>query len=88
MYPLLNKLMHLLLNIPTNISYIRYTHISFMEYANVSSKLTPVLYSHAHKLFGHSRVFILTIMIYEKRIIFSNDCISKRLKDRKITFFS
>ena len=45
-------------------------------------------YSHAHKLFGHSRVFILTIMIYVKRIIFSNDCISKRLKDRKLKPFS
>ena len=45
-------------------------------------------YSHAHKFFGHSRVFILTIMIYVKRIIFSNDCISKRLKDRKFKLFS
>ena len=41
-------------------------------------------YSRAHKLFGHSRVFILMIMIYVKRIIFSNDCISNRLKDRKL----
>ena len=46
------------------------------------------VYSRAHKLFGHSRVFILTIMIYVKRIIFSNDCISKRLKDRKLKLFS
>ena len=46
------------------------------------------MYSRAHKLFGHSRVFILTIMIYVKRIIFSNDCISKRLKDRKLKLFS
>ena len=45
-------------------------------------------YSRAHKLFGHSRVFILTIMIYVKRIIFSNDCISKRLKDRKLKLCS
>ena len=46
------------------------------------------LYSRPHKLFGHSLVFILTIMIYVKRIIFSNDCISKRLKDRKLKIFS
>ena len=46
------------------------------------------IYSRAHKLFGHSRVCILTIMIYVKRIIFSNDCISKRLKDRKLKLFS
>ena len=46
------------------------------------------LYSRPHKLFGHSRVFILTIMICVKRIIFSNDCISKRLKDRKLKLFS
>ena len=45
------------------------------------------MYSRAHKLFVHSRVSILTIMIYVKRIIFSNDCISKRLKDRKLNFF-
>ena len=44
-------------------------------------------YSRAHKLFGHSRVFILSIMIYVKWIIFSNDCISKRLKDRKLKLF-
>ena len=44
-------------------------------------------YSRAQKLFGHSRVSILTIMIYVKRIIFSNDCISKRVKDRKLNFF-
>ena len=47
-----------------------------------------VMYSRAHKLFGHSRVFILTILICVKRIIFSNDCISKRLKDRKLKHFS
>ena len=47
-----------------------------------------IIYSRALKLFGHSRVFILTIMIYVKRIIFSNDCISKRLKDRKLKLFS
>ena len=47
-----------------------------------------IQYSRAHKLFGHSRVFILTIMICVKRIIFSNDCISKRLKDRKLKLFS
>ena len=47
-----------------------------------------IQYSRAHKLFGHSRVFILTIMIYVKRIIFSNDCISKRLKDRKLKLVS
>ena len=46
------------------------------------------IYSRTHKLFGYSRVFILTIMIYVKRIIFSNDCISKRLKDRKLKLFS
>ena len=46
------------------------------------------IYSRAHKLFGHSRAFILKIMIYVKRIIFSNDCISKRLKDRKLKLFS
>ena len=46
------------------------------------------VYSRAHKLFGHSRVFILTIMIYLKRIVFSNDCISKRLKDRRLKLFS
>ena len=46
------------------------------------------LYSRAHKLFAHSRVFILTIMIYIRRIIFSNDCISKTLKDRKLKLFS
>ena len=45
------------------------------------------IYSRPHKLFGHSRVFILTIIIYVKRIIFSNDCISKRLKDRKLKLF-
>ena len=32
--------------------------------------------------------FILTIMIYVKQIIFSNDCISKRLKDRTLKLFS
>ena len=46
------------------------------------------IYSRAHKLFGHSRIFIFTIMIYVKQIIFSNDCISKRLKDRKLKLFS
>ena len=46
------------------------------------------MYSGAHKLFGHSRVFILTIMICVKRSIFSNDCISKRLKDRRLKLFS
>ena len=46
------------------------------------------MYKCAHKLFGHSRVFILTIMICVKRIIFSNDCISKRLKDRKLKLLS
>ena len=45
-------------------------------------------YSRPQKLFGYSRVFILTIMICVKRIIFSNDCISKRLKDRKLKLFS
>ena len=45
------------------------------------------MYSGAHKLFGQLRVFILTIMIYLKRIIFSNDCISKKLKDRKLKLF-
>ena len=46
------------------------------------------MYSRAHKLFGHSHVFILTIMVYVKRITFSSDCISKRLKDRKLKLFS
>ena len=46
------------------------------------------VYSRPHKLFGHSRVFIVTIMTYVKRIIFSNDCSSKRLKDRKLKLFS
>ena len=46
------------------------------------------LYSRAHKLFGHLRIFILTIMIYVKQIIFSKGCISKRLKDRKLKLFS
>ena len=46
------------------------------------------IYSRTHKLFGYSRAFILTIMICVKRIIFSNDCISKRLKDRKLKLFS
>ena len=50
--------------------------------------ITIYVYSRAHKLFGHSRVFILTIMIYVKRIIFSNNRISKRLKDRKLKTFS
>ena len=45
-------------------------------------------YGRAHKLFGHSPVFILTIMICVKPIIFSNNCISKRLKDRKLKLFS
>ena len=47
-----------------------------------------MIYSRAHKLFGHSRVFTLTIMIYVKQIIFSNHCFSKRLKDRKLKLFS
>ena len=34
---------------------------------------TAIIYSRAHKLFGHPRVFILTIMIYVKRIIFQRD---------------
>ena len=54
----------------------------------INANNTILYYSRAQKLFGHSRVFILTIMIYVKRIIFSNDCISKRLKDRKLKLFS
>ena len=67
------------------------TYIVFYRYlavAYIYLKTWYYTYIRAHKLFGHSRVFILTIMIYVKRIIFSNDCISKRLKDRKLKLFS
>ena len=40
------------------------------------------MYSRAHKLFGHTRVFILTIMIYVKRIIF-NIIIDKTWKNTR-----
>ena len=63
-------------------------HIIFVLHPIVKLEFNLFVYSRAHKLFGHSRVFILTIMICVKRIIFSNNCISKRLKDRKLKLFS
>ena len=63
-------------------------HASHSIITYIMCNMYSIIYSLAHKLFGHSHVFILTIMIYVKRIIFSNDCISKRLKDRKLKLFS
>ena len=68
--------------------YAKYLQLlTYKDFEHNCKYVINIMYSRAHKLFGHSRVFILTIMIYVKRIIFSNDCISKRWKDRMLKLF-